>query len=222
MKRSGFRNKPKMQPERNMEQSTPPEKLNKVLTFITRNLKQNRIPFAVIGAMALGLYGLPRFTADIDLITEGRFWSALQPLMKRLGYTSYQKTDTFAQFESEMGALGYIDFMFVNTPDGRAILERRVEIEDELLGKYPVVQPTDYLILKMMAVANNPERGVKDEADIAVFISLLRNRQVPDIFETLDVDRIYLFADRFGQRDLIEKYIRRLQSGKARNGPFEL
>lgn len=205
-----------------MGQSTTPEKLNKILTIITRNLTQNRILFAVIGAMALGIYGLPRFTADIDLITEGRFWTALQSIMKRLGYTCYQKTDTFAQFESEHGFLGYIDFMFVNTPDGRAILERRVEIEDELLGKYPVVQPTDYVILKMMAVANNPERSVKDEADIAAFINLLQNRQVPGDFEPLDMERIYLFADRFGQRTLIKKYLDRLRPDKAGNGLFEL
>ncbi|MDF1594165.1 MAG: hypothetical protein P1P89_21865 [Desulfobacterales bacterium] len=131
-----------------MVQSTTPEKLTNILTIITRNLKQSRIPFAVIGAMALGLYGLPRFTADIDRITERRFWTELQSIMKRLGYTCSQKTDAFAQFESELGVLGYIDYMFVNTPDGSAIIERRVEIKDELMGQYPVVQPTDYLILK--------------------------------------------------------------------------
>jgi len=205
-----------------MDQPSKPEKLNNVLTIITRNLKQNQIPFAVIGAMALGLYGLPRFTADIDLITEGRFWAALQPMMKRLGYTCSQKTDTFAQFESELGTLGYIDFMFVNTPDGSAILERRIEIKDELLGEYPVVQPTDYLILKMMAVANNPERGIKDEADIAAFINLLQKGQVPGVFEPLDMERIRLFADRFGQKSLVEKYIARLQPDKDGGLKFKL
>jgi len=204
-----------------MVQSKTPEKLNNVLTIITRNLKKNQIPFAVIGAMALGFYGLPRFTADIDLITAGRFWTELQSVMERLGYTCSQKTDTFAQFESELGVLGYIDYMFVNTPDGSAILERRVEIKDELMGKYPVVQPTDYLILKIMAVANNPERSVKDEADIAAFFNLIQNRQVPDIFEPLDMQRIRLFADRFGQINLVEKYAVRLQPGEG-NGPFEL
>jgi hypothetical protein len=205
-----------------MAQSTEPEKLNIVLTIITRNLKQNRIPFAVIGAMALGLYGLPRFTADIDLITEERFWSALEPLMKRLGYTCYQKTDMFAQFESELGVLGYIDFMFVNTPEGRDILDHRVEIEDELLGRYPVVQPTDYLILKLMAVANNPERGSKDETDIAALTGLMQNQQVPDVFEPIDMEKVYLFADRFGQRDLIEKYMDRTRFERDDNAPFEL
>jgi len=200
----------------------PTEKLSKALEIITRNLKQNKIPFAVIGAMALGSYGLPRFTSDIDLITEGRFWHELRSVMERLGYTCYQKTDTFAQFESDLGAMGYIDFMLVSTPDGIAILDHRVVVEDDLLGRYPVVQPTDYVVLKMMAIANNPERGAKDEADIAAFMELYRNRLVPDYFEPLDTARIYQFSDRFGQRKMIEKYLHQPRITENPDERFEL
>lgn len=200
----------------------PTEKLNKVLEIIGRNLSQDKIPFAVIGAMALGVYGLPRFTSDIDLITEGRLWPKLLPIMEKLGYTCHQKTDTFAQFESELGAMGYIDFMFVSTSDGNAILGRRIVVEDDLFGKLPVVQPTDYIILKMMAIANNPDRSLMDEADIAAFVKLCQNRLLPDRFEPLDMERIYLFADRFGQRKLIEKYLDQASKDENEDGPFEL
>ncbi len=198
------------------------EKLNKVLEIIARNLTQNKIPFAVIGAIALGLYGLPRFTSDIDLIIEGRLWPKLDSIMERLGYSCYQKTDAFAQFESELGAMGYIDFMFVNTPDGSNILNSSIVVEDVLLGKLPVIQPTDYIILKMMAIANNPDRSIKDEADISTFIELCQNRLLPDHFEPLDMDRIYLFANRFGQRKLIDKYLDQAPKDKNENGPFTL
>lgn len=205
-----------------MENNILTEKLNKVLEIISRNLTQNKIPFAVIGAIALGLYGLPRFTSDIDLITEGRLWPELEPIMERLGYTCYQKTDAFALFESELGAMGYIDFMFVNTPDGVAILERRVAAEDKLLGKYPVVQPTDFIILKMMAIANNPDRSLKDEADLSAFMQLYQNRMLPDYFEPLDKIRIYLFAERFGLKKVIEKYLDQVSNDENKEGPFEL
>ena len=198
----------------------PTEKLNKVMEIIARNLAQNKIPFAVIGAIALGLYSLPRFTSDIDLIVEGRFWPELDSIMGKLGYSCYQKTDAFAQFESEMGAMGYIDFMFVNTPDGLNILNRTIVVQDELLGKIPVVQPTDYIILKLMAIANNPDLSIKDEADISTFIKLCQNRLLPDHFEPLDMERIYLFADRFGQRKLIDKYLDQAPGGEE--GPFAL
>lgn len=200
----------------------PTEKLNKVLEIISRNLTQNKIPFAVVGAIALGLYGFPRFTSDIDLITEGRLWPGLDSIMKKLGYSCYQKTDVFAQFESELGAMGYIDFMFVNTPDGLDILNRSVLVEDELLGKVPVVQPTDYIILKMMAIANNPDRSLKDKADLSTFITLYRNRLLPDHFEPLDMSRIYLFADRFGQTKLIDKYFDPSYNDDDENEPFTL
>ena len=198
------------------------EKLNKVLEIIARNLTQNKIPFAVIGAIALGLYGLPRFTSDIDLIIEGRLWPEIDSIMDRLGYRCYQKTDAFAQFESELGAMGYIDFMFVNAPDGLDILNRTIVVEDELLGKIPVVQPTDYIILKMMAIANNPDRSIKDEADLSAFIQLYQNRLLPDFFEPLDMERLYLFADRFGQRKLIDKYLDQTQKDENEDGPFTL
>lgn len=204
------------------ENTVPTEKLNKVLEILARNLTQNKIPFAVIGAIALGLYGLTRFTSDIDLIAEGRLWPEIDSIMERLGYSCYQKTDAFAQFESELGAMGYIDFMFVNTPDGLHILNRRIVVEDELLGKIPVVQPTDYIILKMMAIANNPDRSIKDEADLSAFIQLYQNRLIPDYFEPLDRAKIYLFADRFGQRKLIEKYLNQTSIDKNEDGPFEL
>ncbi|MBW1607011.1 MAG: hypothetical protein JRF45_13135 [Deltaproteobacteria bacterium] len=198
------------------------EKLNKVLEIIARNLNQNKIPFAVIGAIALGLYGFPRFTSDIDLITESRLWPKLDSIMEKLGYSCYQKTDAFAQFESELGAMGFIDFMFVNTPDGLNILNRSIVVEDELLGKIPVVQPTDYIILKLMAIANNPDRSIKDEADLSAFIQLYQNRLLPDFFEPLDRARIYLFADRFGQKKLIDKYFDQVSSDEDENGPFAL
>jgi predicted nucleotidyltransferase len=204
------------------ENKVSTEKLNKVLEIISRNLTQNKIPFAVVGAIALGLYGFPRFTSDIDMITEGRLWPELDSIMKKLGYSCYQKTDVFAQFESELGAMGYIDFMFVNTPDGLDILNRSVLVEDELLGKVPVVQPTDYIILKMMAIANNPDRSIKDKADISTFITLYRNRLLPDYFEPLDMSRIHLFADRFGQTKLIDKYFDQASSDDDENGPFTL
>ncbi len=197
-------------------------KLNNVMEILAHHLTQQHIPFAVIGAMALGLYGLPRFTSDIDLLIHGKSWPELKRIMERLGYTCYQKTDTFAQFESELGVMGYIDFMFVNTQDGMDILKRSVIAEDELLGKLPVVQPTDYIVLKMMAIANNPDRSVKDEADLSAFMQLYRNRLVPDYFEPLDRARIYLFADRFGQKKLIEKYLDPAQNHRDKKGRFEL
>jgi len=178
-----------------------------MLSIVSNRLFQEEIPFCLIGAMALGVYGLPRYTSDIDLLAEKRHWPKIDSLMKKLGYECYQESDFFAQFDSELGVYGKVDFMFVNTEDGRNILERRVLVEDDIFGRISVIQPSDYIILKLMAIANNPHRSIKDESDLSVLLDLHANNLLSEYFEVLDVDRILLFADRFGLKELIAKYL---------------
>ncbi|MDY6988890.1 MAG: hypothetical protein SWQ30_12640 [Thermodesulfobacteriota bacterium] len=198
------------------------QKLRNVLRLIADNLTQEGIPYSLIGAMALSLYGISRFTADIDLLTEGRFWYQISPIMEKLGYTCHQKTGAFAQFDSEMGVYGKIDFMFVDTPDGKEILARGIVVCDELIGTHRVVQPTDYIVLKLMAIANNPSRSQKDEADILAVLDLYRNRLVPDRFESLDKERVCLFAGRFGIRRMAEEYFQKIFGASHHPGEYTL
>jgi len=178
-----------------------------MLSIISNNLSEKQIPFCLIGAMALGIYGLPRYTSDIDLLTEENSWPKIAPLMERLGYECYQKTDVFAQFDSELGIYGKVDFMFVSTKDGREIINRSISVKNELFGVIPVIQPSDYVILKLMAIANNPDRSIKDKSDLSGFFDLYKKNLLSKSFDDLDVDRIMLFADRFGMERLFKKYI---------------
>ena len=183
------------------------QKLANMLSIISNSLFEKQIPFCLIGAMALGVYGLPRYTSDIDLLAEKKHWPKIALLMERHGYECYQESDFFAQFDSELGVYGKVDFMFVNTQDGRSILKRSILVEDEVFGSIPVIQPSDYIILKLMAIANNPDRSIKDESDISGFLDLYKNNLLSEYFDVLDVDRILLFADRFGLSELINKYL---------------
>ena len=198
------------------------KKLTNVLKIITDNLMQEQIPCSLIGALALSLYGLPRFTADIDLLAEGRFWSRISLIMEKLGYTCYQKTGSFAQFDSELGVLGKIDFMFVNTPEGKDILERSILAGDKLIGTYPVIQPTDYIVLKLMAIANNPDRSQKDEGDILAVMNLYKNRLISENFEPLDMDHVYLFAEKFGPKEKAQRYFDEIFGVSDKLGDFGL
>jgi hypothetical protein len=179
------------------------KKLTNVLKIITDSLMLEQIPYSLIGALALSLYGLPRFTADIDLLTEARFWSRISLIMKKLGYTCYQKTKSFAQFDS--GVLGKIDFMFVSTPEGEDILKKSILAGDELIGTYHVIQPTDYIVLKLMAIANNPDRSQKDESDILAVMNLYKKCLISENFEPLDMERVYLFAEKFSQKEKAQR-----------------
>jgi len=200
---------------------TTPELVN-ILRLINRRFKEKQIPFAMIGAMALAMYGIPRFTTDIDLLSDDRNRSEIVAVLERLGYTCFQHTDQFAQFDSELGVFGKVDLMFVTTADGRGILDRRVAITDELLGSVPIIQPSDYIILKIMAVANNPERHARDVADIGLALMGCLENRIPMEFETIDQERILRFAERFDKKHLAIKIFKRISEKNAREKVFYL
>lgn len=180
-------------------------KIKRILEILCRNLENRQIPGAVIGAIALAQYGLPRYTVDIDLLVAGDHSSRVSAMMEKLGYICFQETEGFAQYDSEMGVFGRVDFMFVRTSEGLEIIDRRAIVEDELMGRIPVVQPGDYLILKLMAMANNPERAAGDEADMRIILRAFSAGLLSDQFEPLDMDRIKVFADRFNLTGKLQK-----------------
>ena len=68
-------------------------KIPSILETVSKHLSAQHVPYALIGAMALGLYGFPRYTSDIDLITDSRSLHAILKIMDGLGYECFQKTD---------------------------------------------------------------------------------------------------------------------------------
>ncbi len=188
------------------------KKLTNMLKIISEKLSEKKIPFCLIGAMALGLYGLPRYTSDIDILTEESKWPDILTTMEALGYTCYQKTESFAQLDSEMGIFGNVDFMFVKTQAGKNIIRNSTVVNDTFFTGIPIVQPTDYIILKLMAIANNPDRALQDESDISNFFRLYNADLVPGNFAPVDHAKIIEYANKFGQRSIIDKYINKQES----------
>ena len=85
-------------------------KLKHLLSILCSHLSEKKVPHAIIGAMALSLYGMPRFTADIDLLSDEVHRKVVLELMKNLDYECFQDAGNFAQFDSELGVYGKVDF----------------------------------------------------------------------------------------------------------------
>ena len=60
--------------------------LNKTLTQLAGDLKEHRIDYMVIGAVALLAHGYPRFTEDIDLVLTPKGLEAFHRELIGLGY----------------------------------------------------------------------------------------------------------------------------------------
>jgi hypothetical protein len=172
-------------------------RLQHMLSIIGGALSEEKIPHALIGAMALSIYGMPRFTADIDVIAHEEHRRAISEIMRKLGYDCFEDTGMFAHFDSELGVYGRVDFMFVTTGEGRAIIERGVAVCDDVIGTAAVVQPTDYAVLKLMAMANDADRKAFDIADLATLFKAVAAGLMNPVFDPLDMDRLRKYASRF-------------------------
>lgn len=179
-------------------------KLKNILNILCQRLSAEGVPHALMGAMALALYGVPRYTADIDILSEQKHKSLIKRLMDNLGFDCFQDTEAFSQFDSELNVYGKVDFMFVHTEEGMAVLKRAIPVKDELWGEIPVVQPTDYAVLKLMALANNPEREAHDMADLDALFKAVAADLLPPLFNPIDTARLKTFAGRFGVLDRLE------------------
>ncbi len=217
----GFRRLQTQSPGR-WDNAMTERKLHHMLSLITRRCDEREIPFAAIGAMALGAYGLPRFTADIDLLTEEDQRRPLLTLLQELGFVCFQETESFAQLDSEMGVLGKVDVMFVQTAAGRELLTRRIRVSDDLMGSFPVIQPTDYIVLKLMAVANDPTRREHDEGDVIALLKLIQGKRLPKWFEPLRRDRLLEFGRKFGREDRIRTLLKENLDASPAKGTFFL
>ncbi len=197
-------------------------KLSKVLAIITDHLRREDILFGLIGAMARAVYGFPRYTSDIDLAAEGRQADRIRMILEKLGYRCFQMTRSFGQFHSEMGVLGKIDLLFLSAPEGIRMLENRATVQDDAFGEVDVIQPTDYIILKLMAIANNPDRTAGDEADIVSVLKASEKGQIRVEFQGIDRDRILKLSERFRQTERMERLLKTTAGKPKAKGMFFL
>jgi len=196
----------------------PPQRLFNILKIISNAFNENQIPYSLMGAMVLGYYGVPRSTCDIDFLAKHDDHSRIFNLMTQMGYHCYHQTEVFANFDSEMSLLGNIDVMFVKTLEGINMIEKSHHVDDEIYGDTYIVQPTDYIVLKLMAIANNPSRKLSDSADIIAFIKLAQQKQFPENLQAINFEKIYRFADQFGQHTTFESLLKQANIDPKPNG----
>jgi len=119
-------------------------------------LNASKTPYIVIGGIAAGVLGRPRFTEDIDLlifISKGKVKNLLE-FFKRAGFEFNRETventilarGIFRIFFGEF----YADFFINVTEFGKKALKRAIEVELwEEKVKFP--SPEDMIILKLIA-----------------------------------------------------------------------
>ena len=179
--------------------------LQRVLFEITGTLDSSRIPYALMDSFALKLYGSPQFALNLDLIADKRDREGLTAKLEKVNFHCCDKSEIYSRFESEGDICGRVECMFIRTRDGREILDRRKYTTDSAMGSVPVIQPTDYIVMKLISMTNQPWGSVEDEADIRSVLELYKMGQIPTWCGPLDKERIKTFARKLGQELVVER-----------------
>jgi hypothetical protein len=144
-----------------------------ILSVLIEKFKENEIRYALMGGLALGLWGVGRSTVDIDFLVDRDDLEKIDRVMQELGYECKFKSENVSQYVSPLKIYGEVDFLHAFREASLEMLVKAVE-KDIFEGslKLKVLIPEDLIGLKFQAIKNNPSREQEDLEDIKTLISL--------------------------------------------------
>ena len=135
--------------------------------IIARKLAESKIPYALVGGVAMAFHGNPRFTKDIDILIEKNSISLISQLLKDCGYFesadpwTFRNTNiTLHRFAKASGAdLLIIDILIGNDKRHLEIIKNTLEAKSED-NVVLVARKEDLIWMKTM------RNSKQDQADI--------------------------------------------------------
>ncbi len=142
-----------------------------VLGEVGAFLERERIPFAVVGALALHTYGHSRTTNDVDLLVGIEAQVPLIAFLERHGFETLHRSDGFSNHLHADPAFGRLDVIYVDPGTRETIFAEAVR--GTLGGTSVVVPKPEHLAaMKIHAMKNDPSRVFQDLADIQFLLRL--------------------------------------------------
>ncbi|MGD1148468.1 MAG: hypothetical protein ABR961_11020 [Thermoanaerobaculaceae bacterium] len=163
--------------------------------------------WAVIGALAAGIHGVPRTTVDIDALIDGAIASRLDLLLADLGYTVTFRWEESSHFSSPRPDRCPLDFLHARRPHTLAMLDRAKRVELGGTGLLtPVVEVEDLIGLKVQALVNDPDRRRGELVDIRALFEAAAARGV-----RLDCKRVWEYFALFGEEREYDELLKGLK-----------
>ena len=147
--------------------------------------EQEKIDYALIGAFALKAYGYNRATQDVDIVTHSRFQDSVVAKLESIGFETIYRSSGYSNHVHPLRGMGRIDFVYVqgSTADRLFQNTRNLLVLGDI--RLPVVSPEHLVALKVFAMKNNPQRSLREMADIQYLLKLpgVNVEEIRDIFK---------------------------------------
>ena len=145
---------------------------DEVLQTLARFFERDRIPFALIGGLAMQALGFSRFTRDADFVVPREHRDTTVSFMESLGYETLHVSEGYSNHLHGERTFGRVDFMYVDRATGDALFAAAVT--RPVVGNVwlPVAHPNHLAAMKALAMKNAPERVLVDSPDVRYLLSL--------------------------------------------------
>lgn len=163
--------------------------LRQTLILTHTILKQNNIPHAMIGGMALACYGIFRATMDLDILIHEEDQNIVKEILNKNSFNLINETNEFMQFSG----IGNLDVLIARRPLSKDMLTHANLNGPEGI---PFVRLEDLIGLKIQAYKNDPSRALQDKADIQELLKSKTN---------YDISKIKSYADLFNAWEEIKE-----------------
>ena len=131
------------------------------------------VAYALIGGYAVGLWGVPRATVDMDFLVRREDMGKVNDIMASLTYEVAFASENVTQYVSPLTIFGEIDFLHAFRQASLGMLRRAVPktlFSDGI--SIQVLVPEDLIGLKLQAYSNNQTRERLDMYDIETLMKL--------------------------------------------------
>ena len=164
-----------------------------MLAAILAELEKHNIPYAIVGAVAMGFWGVRRDTVDIDLLVKATDREKVIAFMKGIGYDHLVASNFADQFGHLMKEMGFVDFLYTKREQG--IIEDGKTFKSIKDIDVRVAMPEDIIAMKLDAIKNNPKREIQDWADIQAIVEVLGDKldwtKIRNYCKLLDIEEAY-------------------------------
>jgi hypothetical protein len=152
----------------------------KTLEEVGGRLDARGCRWAVIGGVALGVYGVPRATVDVDLLLDASCAERLEELLADLPYELNYRWEESSHFAPTSAECCPLDVLHAHRPHSLAMLSRarRVPLPESDLA-IPVVELEDLFGLKVQAMINDPDRRRGELVDMRALLEAAAARHEP-------------------------------------------
>jgi hypothetical protein len=144
----------------------------KVLGLVAGHLDRIGAPWALAGGFALNALGFARLTKDVDLVVDE---SGREPLLHALmaeGFVVLYASEGYSNLLHSDPALGRLDLIWLDGETSRKVFAGCREVAGPGSRSIRVPRPEHLLAMKAAAIANDPDRGIRDLADVQFLLRL--------------------------------------------------